>query len=293
MHAIFDYVSLTWRRNRFTSEQVRTYQQKKALNLVDFAIKNSLFYRKHYGGIDVRTIEDFKKLPVINKQTMMDNFDDLNTCGLMLEDVKDYALEKERNKDYYGYYKDRFVVGLSSGTSGNKGIFITPKNLTKRLPAVFLARSGIPLRLLPFRILFLLRVFSQGFADIHSPLVNLTYLSTMEPIETIAATIRENRINILMAPPSLVRLLLPLSSSLRASVKMIVTYAEVLEEEEKQRFKEAFGTDVAEIYQASEGQIGSFRRKRGSVGKCRRSGDQDAGHEPGQLRTAAYKVRDE
>ena len=48
-------------------------------------------------------------------------------------------LIKEINKDYLGYYKDNFVVGLSSGTSGNKGLFITPKEMTKRLPGTFLS----------------------------------------------------------------------------------------------------------------------------------------------------------
>jgi putative adenylate-forming enzyme len=41
---------------------------------------------------------------------------------------------------------------------------------------------------------------------------------------------------------------------------MIVSYAEVLEKEEKERFRRSFGTRVIEIYQASEGQIGSTCR---------------------------------
>ncbi len=257
LRGMIDYASLIWHRNHFSAAQLRRYQERQLLKLTDFAVRNSQFYRDSYSDIRVRSMQDFKNLPIINKQIMMDKFDELNTCGLRLEDVRSYALEKEKNKDYSGYYKDLFVIGLSSGTSGNKGIFVTPKELTSRLPAVFLARSGIPLRLLPFRILFLLRVFSQGFADIRSPLVSLTYLSTMEPINKIADSIREKGINVLMAPPSLIRLLLPLSGELKAYVRMIVTYAEVLEEEEKQRFKEAFGTEVVEIYQASEGQIGS------------------------------------
>jgi phenylacetate-coenzyme A ligase PaaK-like adenylate-forming protein len=208
----------------------------------------------------IRSLEDFHRLPTINKQIMMDHFDGINTCGLKLAEVMEFAVEKELNRDFLGYFQDEFVIGLSSGTSGNKGIFVTPKELTRRLPFVFLARSGIPLRLLPFRILFLLRVFSQGFADIHAPFIHLHYMATMTPVPELLKAVNDSRINILMAPPSLVRLILPHREKILKPLKMIVCYAEVLEEEEKQRFQEAFGVRVIEIYQASEGQIGSACR---------------------------------
>jgi putative adenylate-forming enzyme len=174
--------------------------------------------------------------------------------------VQDYAVQKELHKEYLGYYQDQYVIGLSSGTSGNKGIYVTPKAMTERLPFVFLARSGLSTRNLPFRILFLLRVFSQGFEDINAPLIHLNYLSTMTPVDDIIRRINDDRINILMAPPSLVRQLLPWAGTITKPLQMIVSYAEVLEQEEKERFQRSFGTRVIEIYQASEGQIGSACR---------------------------------
>jgi putative adenylate-forming enzyme len=238
-------------------DDLKKYQEKQLKKLIEYSIDHSEFYRREYDGFEMNSMEDFHRLPVINKKIMMDNFTDLNTCGLDLDDVMDYAVNKEVKRDFLGYYKDEYVVGLSSGTSGNKGIYVTPKAMTRRLPFVFLARSGIPLKLLPFRILFLLRVFSQGFDDIKAPMVSLKYLSTMTPIDDIIDSINDLKINILMAPPSLVRLLLPRRDDIRVPIKLIMTYAEVMEEEEKDRFKEVFHTDVIEIYQASEGQIAS------------------------------------
>lgn len=202
-------------------------------------------------------MNNFSKLPVINKQAMMDNFDGLNTCGLKKDEVMAFALEKEFSGDYTGYYKDRFVVGLSSGTSGNKGIYITPKELTERLPFVFLARGGIPLSCLPFRILFLLRVFSQGFEDINAPLIDLIYKSTMNPPQDLIDIINAKKINIIMAPPSMLRVMMEHAGQIKHRIKMIVSYAEVLEKEEKSRISSIFKSPVNEIYQASEGQIGS------------------------------------
>jgi putative adenylate-forming enzyme len=254
---LMDYFNLNKHLYNYSQEQIKAYQEKEILKLINHAVENSEYYRKMYDGKRISNIDDFYKLPLMNKQILMENFDGINTCGIKLSEVQDYALDKELNKDYQGYYRGDYVIGLSSGTSGNKGIYITPKAMTKRLPFVFLARSGIPLKLLPFRILFLLRVFSQGFDDINSPFIKLKYLSTMTPVEKIIEEINNRQINILMGPPSLIRLILPHKSKIKSKIKMIICYAEVLETEDKERFSREFNTKVIEIYQASEGQIGS------------------------------------
>ena len=254
---IKDYLLLNKNMYRLNASELRAYQQQALANLLEYATANSPFYRELYQDAPSPYLEHFTNLPTINKQIMMDHFSTLNTCQLNIDEVMTYALNNELNHAYEGYFHDEFVVGLSSGTSGNKGVYITPKALTERLPFVFLARSGIPLKLLPFRILFLLRVFSQGFADINAPFINLKYASTMTPIPALLEQINTNRINILMAPPSLLRLLLPYVDQIKVAIKLIVCYAEVLEVEEKRRLEKFFGAQVIEIYQASEGQIGS------------------------------------
>lgn len=257
MNGLIDYFRLIYHQRYFSKKQIEKYQFKQIKKIVKYARKHSPFYREYYDGFPLKTIEDFYHFPTINKQIMMEHFSSLNTLGLIKEEVEAYAVKKEIEKDYYGYYQDQFVVGLSSGTSGNKGIYITPKQMTKKLPFVFLARSGLRLKELPFRILFLLRVFSQGFDDINSPLIKLKYLSTMESPEMIIKTINEMNINILMAPPSLLRQIVFLADLIQVTIKKVVTYAEVLNKEDKRHFEEAFHSSVIEIYQASEGQMAS------------------------------------
>ena len=87
--------------------------------------------------------------------------------------------------------------------------------------------------------------------------MSLHYCSTMEKIDLIIDKINSLNINILMAPPSLIRELLPYSDQIKSKIKKIVTYAEVLESVDKERFEKEFKTEVIEIYQASEGQIAS------------------------------------
>ncbi len=254
---IHDFFGLIFHRRFYSEKAIKRYQFKQLNKLLKFAMKNSEFYNELYTDFPINSLEDFHKLPSINKKIMMDNFTKLNTCKIDKEDVLNFAVKKEQDKDYYGYYKDEYVIGLSSGTSGNKGVYITPKAMTKRLPFVFFTRSGLPLRILPYRILFMLRVFSQGFEDINNFLVSLKYLSTMENIDKIIDSINDNKINILMAPPSLIRQILPRYNEIKVKLKRIVTYAEVLDEIERDKIEKTFKTKVIEIYQASEGQMAS------------------------------------
>lgn len=257
MNAFLDMMRLFYHRRFFTKAQIEAYQLKELRKLVHFARDHSPYYAKSLEAFHFDTLDEYRSLPQIDKSLLMKNFDTINTQGLSLDDAMAYALQKEFNKDYLGYYKDRYVLGLSSGTSGNKGLFITDKALTRKLPFVFLARSGLPLSLLPYRILFCLRVFSQGFSDINSPLIKLHYAPTMTAPERLIEDINNRRINILMAPPSLVRVLLPFAKEIKVKLMRIVCYAEVLEKEEKHRFETVFNTKVIEIYQASEGQMAS------------------------------------
>jgi len=254
---LVDALRLFIHRRFYSDKQIKNYQEQELRKLVSTSIRNSPFYRERFNGIEIQHLPDLEKITPINKAIMMEQFDRLNTVGLLREEVQNYAVRKELDRDYLGYYQDKYVIGLSSGTSGNKGLYVTPREMTAKLPFVFLARGGIPLRYLPFRILFCLRVFGQGFEDINSPIVKLAYCSTMTPIEEIVELINTKQINILMAPPSLVRLLLPVRNQIKIRLKQIVCYAEVLEKEEKERFTKVFNTGVVEIYQASEGQIAS------------------------------------
>jgi len=252
-----DYLRLKFGFRFYTKKQIKAYQFKTIQKNFALAQLKAPYYASMATKEGLQNWDDFYALPMMDKKIMMDHFDEINTAGMKRTEVEAFALDKEARKEYTGYYQDKVVVGLSSGTSGNKGLYLTDKALTKKLPYVFLARSGLSLKYLPFKILFCLRVFSQGFADINSPLIDLKYVSTMTPIDQVIDLINKKRINILMAPPSFIRLLLPYRDDLLSQMSCIVCYAEVLTKEEKEKFESFFHCQVIEIYQASEGQVAS------------------------------------
>jgi putative adenylate-forming enzyme len=257
LHYMADYIWLNRRLYHDSPRRIAGRQARAVRRLVGRVRRESPFYRNLYAGRTIASLNDFASLPTIDKTILMANFDGINTAGLRLAEAMDFVVQKELRCDYLGYFKDRYVLGLSSGTSGNKGLFVTDRKLTARLPGVFLARGGVSLADLPLRILFILRVFSQGFADINAPLIHLRYLPSMTQPREIVDFYNRMNANILMAPPSLLRQLLPLSDAIRRPPRRIITYAEVLEPEEKARLAAAFHAAVVEIYQASEGQIAS------------------------------------
>jgi putative adenylate-forming enzyme len=254
---VSDFRTLRHNRRTLRGERLRDYQHGELGALVRFAVERSAFYRELYRGHD---LSDFAALPTIDKTIATEQFDELNTAGLTREEVLAFALEMEASGDPLRTLRApdgrEYVIGMSSGTSGNKGLVVTPRELTVRLPFVFAARSGIPMRLLPWRICFMLRVFNQGFADIDSPLVHLRYVNTMTPPAQVAAEITEMRANVLTAPPSVLLELAGIASRM-PSVRFLISYADVLDDDAAERIRSAFGVPLVQLYQASEGPIAS------------------------------------
>lgn len=251
-----DYRRLRRNPRILVGPELQAWQRERMEELARYAVAHSPFYRELYRGAD---LADPLHLPVIDKQAYTRHFDDLNTAGLKREDLLAFALDQERRRDHLGYYRApdgrEYTVGMSSGTSGNKMLVVWDRPTTERLPFVFLARSGLPLSRLPLRIAFLLRIFNQAFQNINAPGITLRYFSTMTPLPDLARELDHMGVNVLMAPPSLLRVLLPFRDRIRCRLHQVVCYAEVLDDHDKEMFAAAFQAPVVQIYQASEGPL--------------------------------------
>ncbi|MCV5223348.1 CoF synthetase, partial [Escherichia coli] len=60
----------------------------------------------------------------MNKQTMMENLSELNTKGLDAEQLMQQALDAEQSRNFAASKVGDVTVGLSSGTSGMRGLFL-------------------------------------------------------------------------------------------------------------------------------------------------------------------------
>ena len=159
---MYNPLKFLWRiRKRFTNwsqEDIQKYQRKRIKKLLNFSGKRSKFYSSLYEGCD---LNDYSKLPFMNKQLFMTNFTDLNTKGLTKEECIEHCLEKEKTRDFSQYHRG-FLVGMSTGTSGNRGIEFATKYEAILMQLLVYFRFPYP-KVRKIRVAFILRVFSPGF----------------------------------------------------------------------------------------------------------------------------------
>ena len=63
-------------------------------------------------------------LPVVDKATVLGDFAAFNTVGVTLDAALDVATRAERSRDFAPTLPGDISVGLSSGTSGKRGVFL-------------------------------------------------------------------------------------------------------------------------------------------------------------------------
>jgi len=109
-----------------SSESLRRLQEKKFRKLLKYAYNNSRFYRNLYidAGIreqDISTIS-IEDIPSIDKEQLMDHFDDVITVDNVIKhDVLDF-LESSKNPN--DLFKNKYHIIHTSGSSGKLGIFV-------------------------------------------------------------------------------------------------------------------------------------------------------------------------
>lgn len=82
------------KRQHQNEHQAKEYQEQEFQRLLHFAIEKSPFYKEFYKGIDIKnikTIEDLKTLPVIDKKMILQNIQAIYTVS------EDAAVESEIN----------------------------------------------------------------------------------------------------------------------------------------------------------------------------------------------------
>ncbi len=239
------------RFKRWSDKDIRKYQQSRLRRMVRWAVRKTRFYRTHFRGFE---LTDFQSLPITSKRLMMQNLSDFNSVGLSKEEILDFCLRAENSRDFSHRLKG-INVGMSSGTSGNKGVEMATRGEEKFLRAYFLARFDFP-RAEKINLAFILRVTSPAF-NLNLLGHRLTYIDQLDSIRNICDKLSRLQPNIISGPPSMLRLIGRQAESghLNLQLKRIVTYAEVLYPDVRAYLSRVFQCPVHEIYKCSEGAL--------------------------------------
>lgn len=221
------------------------------MNHLQWVLKHSQFYRELYKDLK---LEDWRNFPMISKKEMMMHFTQLNTCNINREDAYHIAMGFEENKWNHSTIGE-ITVGLSSGTSGNKGLFLVNPQERFSWAGALLAKM-LPNGLLTHqKIAFFFRTTSPLYNSIKSKIIQFEYYHLQSSFDEHIKRLNHQLPSILVAPPSMLRkLAIELKSgNLRINPRKIISIAEVLDPIDEQFISKTFNQIVHQIYQATEG----------------------------------------
>ena len=251
-------VLAAWVRARYrppfrSREALERWQDAAARRLLATIVPRSPFYARHFAGHD---LADWRQLPTIDKPTMMANLTGLNTRGIDADEAMRVALAAEASRDFRPEIGG-VTVGLSSGTSGSRGLFLVTPEERLAWAGTILARV-LPDRILglrPHRIAFFLRANSNLYETVGSSRIAFTFFDLVEPLDGHVGRLADLKPTILVAPPSVLRALA--DSGVRIAPDRVVSVAEVLDPLDEAVIRRTFGRTVHQVYQATEGLLGS------------------------------------
>jgi putative adenylate-forming enzyme len=169
------------------------------------------------------------------------------------------AVAAETTRDFQETLPHSITVGLSSGTSGNKGIFLATETERAQWVAEVLHRV-LPIKFgRQQRIAFFLRSNSTLYQSVRSNVFAFHFFDLQKPIETLIQDLNRLQAHILIAPPSA---LLEIAQAVENQIiandfSKIVSVAEVLEKDIQARLERIFEQKIHQVYQATEGFLGS------------------------------------
>lgn len=240
LHILIWFLKLRYSRY-FNSNRIgksRKMRLKKTLS-------NSPYYQAYSTNVNLA--------PVINKQGFMQHFDEINTVGIRKEDTLKLAQQSERTRDFSPMI-DGISIGLSSGTSGNKGIFLTSKREKAIWVAAVLDRV-IGFSLKSRKVAFFLRANNNLYESVKSKSLSFSFFDIKDSVEKHMDRLIALSPDILVAQPSVLNQIAKVYVEKRVtpSFKKVISVAEVLESDQKIYFQEAFNCRIDQVYQCTEG----------------------------------------
>jgi putative adenylate-forming enzyme len=236
---------------RFHSRQALERHQRRAFDrLARRHLVRSPVYQSYVG----RPLDAY---PRSDKAAMLDGFDRINTRGLNRDRLIELALRAEATRDFSPMLGG-MAVGLSSGTSGRRSLFVTSRRerqlyiggvLARALPGSIFARHRVGL---------LLRANNRLYTAVESGRISFAFFDLLAPFASLLDEMQVYQPDVLIGPPQALRLVAEAQrlGRVRLGPRKIVAGAEILEPGDAAAIEEVFGVRVDQIYQAAEGFLG-------------------------------------
>ncbi|MCE7990470.1 MAG: adenylate synthase [Roseivirga sp.] len=243
---LYHFIRFRLNRKYLRSEIGLAYLRERRKRKWRKHLKRSAFYQ----DLAESDLSDF---PLMDKASFMEHFDAINSVGISREEAFAIALKSEESRDFSSEING-VTVGLSSGTSGNKGIFLASlKERAVWVAAVLDRVIGFSLR--KRKVAFFLRSNSNLYESVGSSLLSFSYFDIKADMKQNLEKLVVLNPHILVGQPSV---LLAVSEYYRdmginSGFEKVISVAEVLEEDVAQRLEQVFKAKTEQVYQCTEG----------------------------------------
>jgi len=245
LSTVFTYWRTT--QTKFTSRaHLEAYQAAKISQHLDFLSQETAYFWTYAG-------RPLAQWPRMDKDVMMRHFDLMNTAGLRLDDVLTVAQRSEQDRNFAPLLNGH-TVGLSSGTSAQRGVFVASGAERAAWAGIMLAKA-LPRGLFAGeRVALFLRANSSLYTAVESRFLTFRFFDLFTKFESHLAPLDAYAPTILVAPAQVLRqlALAKLEGRLSCAPVKVISAAEVLEPDDRALIMQAFG-NVHELYQATEG----------------------------------------
>lgn len=227
-------------------DKLLKHQQKLLNRLIKNTLVHSPFYKDYLD-------KPFSDWPIMNKSLMNQYFDEINTVKIKKDKAFEIALNAEKTRNFSPLINN-IAVGLSSGTSGERGLFLTSPYERDAWAGIILAK------VLPHglhskeRIAFFLRANNPLYSTINkSKSIEFNFFDLLDCFDKQINQLNKLQPTILSAPSSVLCLLAKEKHRLSINPKRIIAVAEVLEKTAEEQISQAFNLPISQVYQCTEG----------------------------------------
>ncbi|HSY62226.1 MAG TPA: F390 synthetase-related protein [Cytophaga sp.] len=253
LRIIFYWMTFKLRKKFADKKALIAFQEK---SFKRFA-KQTLTKSPYYSSYNCNRLQDLVHIPVIDKTQFMEHFNLINTLRIDREKALKLALKAEQSRNFSSQINN-VTIGLSTGTSGKRGLFLVSEDERAQWVAMVMSRVIKPNLFKKQKIAFFLRASSNLYSSVQSFLFTFEYFDLFEPIEKLTDKLQYYQPDILAAPPSMLADLARLQElgAITIHPYQIISFAEVLYDSDKRYIEKIFKQRIKQIYQCTEGFLG-------------------------------------
>ncbi len=255
--AVLGYRRRLRRRDRWSRAALVAHQDRALRRLRKYAYQKSRFYQDFHAGLSSAPL---LALPVLTKQTLMENFDSVVTHpGVQLADLEDYLANLRGNE----LFQRRYFVSATAGTTGRRGVFLwnfpewvqvvasynrafdwagSTAGLTRRIKTAVVSSTNPS------------HQSARVGASIHSRWVPTLRIDSGDDLNSIIARLNDWQPEMLIGYASMVRLLAEaqLAGRLMIMPRFVFSASEVLTDSTRRLSTSAWGQPPYNVYGATE-----------------------------------------